>query len=313
MPRPFKLRYVNQLVGSFVLLVVMLLLVVMVLLARRQDWFTPTYRVHTVIPEEQLDGIRKGTEVLLLGRRVGEVDHIEYIDHGRDIVVTLRIRTPFQGQIFDDSLLHLRHRLAGAGEAYLEIMRGPKSRRALADGESIRLVGAAEPAHELRRVAGMMDDIRQSFEDVRNAMVPAFEQFQATTQHIDDSNRQLQAVLRDLEKLTPRMHSLTDQAEGVLDGGQQVVDDLREVTPRLEPLTRQTEEVLQTSQQVADNLRAESEELTGAAGRLQDGLEGAQDVIDGLKRHWLLRRWVDQGEPNRLIPPSDVGRAGSYP
>lgn len=284
MNKPLRLRFVNQIVGVFVLFVAVALLVVIFLIGQRQEWGAPEYELHAVVQESELNDLRKGSEVLLLGQVVGKVEEIVYSESGLSVNVTFSLRESYHDQIYEDSVAFIRRKLAGAGDAYVEIMRGPRRERRLEDGEQITLVPERDPTQDLELVVQSMDSIREAFQDVRNAMVPAFDQMTETVEELSDTNEKLSTILNDVGDVSPRLDEVVDQTQEVLRGGQRVVN----------------------------NLQRESEEFQGTSRQLQDGITGAQDVIDGLKRHWLLRRYVDQGDHSKTIPPAYVGRGGSW-
>ena len=287
MNEPIRLRYVNQLVGAFILLIVALLLVGTVIVVRQQEIFVPEYEIFAFVAETELKGLGKGTEVLVLGRQAGEIDDIRYFDgerDGKNVRVSMKIKETFRDKIFTDSVAHLKRRLAGAGEAYLEITRGPRHQTVLPTRGDLKVVSEPEPASELARVTGMIDDIRGYFEDVRNSMVDAFDRFGTAADTFNASNEQLQGVLTELE----------------------------DFAPRLTPLAEKSETFLESSQEVVDALRAETENLPGTVLKLQDDLDGAQEIIEGIRSHWLLRRYIDRGDADTLISPSQMGR-GALP
>ena len=73
MNKPFKFRYVNEIVGVFVLVVVAALIVGIILAGRAQEWFVPVHHLVLDFPEEGSLGLQKGAEVQILGTPVGVV------------------------------------------------------------------------------------------------------------------------------------------------------------------------------------------------------------------------------------------------
>ncbi len=63
MNAPFKFRYVNEIVGTFVLIIVALLVAGILLAGHAQDWFTPIHRYHVDFPAEGSLGLQKGATV----------------------------------------------------------------------------------------------------------------------------------------------------------------------------------------------------------------------------------------------------------
>lgn len=327
---PYKLRYVNQLVGAFILLTAAALLIVAVVAVRRQAIFVPEYRIYAYLPEAILDGVREGTEVIVLGRVAGNVENLAYVDpreDGSNVQLTLAIKETFQHEIFTDSVANLRRKLAGAGEAYLEISRGPRHREVLSPSGTLQMFAEAEPTSELKRLAGMIDDVRGYFENTQNSMIDAFSKVQELAEDVQHTNRRLQTVVDDVQDFSPRLSPLAEKTDQVLsdfkefspklkslaDQAETVIGDLQAFSPRLDPLADKADEFFKTSNEVAENLRRETEDLRGSGESLHDGIEGAQQVIDGLRHHWLLRRYIDTSGGDVTISPSEIGQGPAWP
>lgn len=327
MNRPYKLRFVNQLVGSFLLLVVVFLLTVVMFAARTQEWFVPRHELIAMLPESELDGLTRGTPIQILGRRAGEIAHIEYADDGQMLRITMSISNHFLDLIYTDSIVHVKRRLAGAGDAYLEITRGPRHDEPVRPPAVLQVATEPAPADELHQMTEMVGQVRDSVAEVRDSMVSAFAQFHDTSAQVSDSNRQLQDILQGWEQFTPRLDPMADefvesnrqfqQTNTVIrdsnDQLQSVLRDVQDMTPRWKVVTGQAEELLSTSQEVADSLRDESRDLPGTVEEFRHTVDGAQEVINGLRQHWLLRRYVDQPEPTQMIPPSKISPGGMWP
>jgi ABC-type transporter Mla subunit MlaD len=67
----FKFRRVNELTGTFVLIVIAVLIAVVVWTGRSQRWFKGSVTLRIALPEAGAAGIRQGSEVYFLGTLVG--------------------------------------------------------------------------------------------------------------------------------------------------------------------------------------------------------------------------------------------------
>lgn len=289
MNKSLKLRYVNQLVGSLVLAVVALLIVGLVLVARRQELFVRTYELRAALAEKDLGGLRQGSQVMLLGRVVGTLRAIEYAPvedpQATGLLLRLSMREDPEWPIYAGSVAQIKRHLAGAGEAFLEIQRPERQQQVLTNGDTIPIQLEPAATDRLDAVVTIMERIGRRFDEVRDSMVPAFEQFQSTTEHLDQTNSELGRVVGDFQQFSPQLAPLTAQARGVLDASQEVVDALRE----------------------------ETDQLPGTVDQFQGNLSTAQDVLDGMRSHWLLRRYIDSPDESETIAPAAVGRGDIWP
>ncbi len=290
MNKPVKLRYVNQLVGSLLLAVIVVLFLVLLLVLRQQGWFVTTFRLYAHLSEGELDGLRRGTEVLLLGRQVGQIDRISYsggVQSGKhdEIVLELLMRSEADWPIYAGSVAHIQRHLAGAGEAFLEIRRAQPSDQLLKDGDTIVIAADPAAADKLDVVVEQMQEIRSDFAKVRDSMVPAFEKMTGTLSNLDETNRRMQVV----------------------------VDDMQKTSPKLSPIADQMQTVLDQSREVTETLRQEVQNVPGTVNELRSNFNTAQEVLDAARSHWLLRRYIDDPSDDRTIEPAEVHRGDIWP
>ena len=53
-------------------------------------------------------------------------------------------------------------------------------------------------------------------------------------------------------------------------------------------------------------LAVEAKDLPGLVLQTQQTLHELERLIEGLERHWLVRKYIEQRQPNTRIPPSEV-------
>lgn len=327
MNKPFKLRYVNQLVGTFLLLVVLLVLVGVFSVARTQSWLTTRHALYAILPESLLDGLQRGTPINVLGRPIGEISGISYAPDGVNLQLTLSINQAWRDQVFVDSEIRIRRRLAGAGEAYLEITRGPEHNIVATPGTFLTITSEPGPTDNMAEITQMFVDARDSIRMAQESISSGFTKLEDTSTKLDESNAQLQDILRDVKEFSPRLTPLADEYEAMAKDIrvtnqevrqsnvqlQSALTDVQQVTPRLEPLAAQAEQLLSTSQDVMSALQAETESLPGTVDKFRSDLDGAQEVIDGMKQNFLIRRYIEKPHPSAMIPPSRVTPGGPWP
>lgn len=126
MKKPFKFRYVNEIVGGFILLVIAALLTGVILAGLAQQWFEPKLELRIRFPPEGSAGIKKGAEVVIMGTLVGTVDRVIVEDDG-SMEGVLSIQQEFARFIRDDSRAVLKKKFGVAGDAFVEITKGDGS------------------------------------------------------------------------------------------------------------------------------------------------------------------------------------------
>jgi phospholipid/cholesterol/gamma-HCH transport system substrate-binding protein len=123
MAEHFKLRRVNEITGTFVLVIVAVLVAAVVWMGHSQRWFRSRVTLQIVLPEAGAAGIRQGSEVYFLGTLVGSVSDVIVDTTGRMAAET-NIRRDFFRFVRADSSAVVKKKFGVAGDAFFEITRG---------------------------------------------------------------------------------------------------------------------------------------------------------------------------------------------
>ena len=119
----FKFRRVNEITGTFVLIIVAVLIAVIVWTGRSQRWFKGNVSLRIILPEPGAAGIRQGSEVYFLGTLVGSVSDVVVDTTGR-MEAEANIRRDFFLFVRADSSAVVKKKFGVAGDSFFEITRG---------------------------------------------------------------------------------------------------------------------------------------------------------------------------------------------
>ena len=119
----FQFRRVNEITGTFVLIIVAVLIAAVLWMGRSQRWFKGNVPLRIVLPEAGAAGIRQGSEVYFLGTLVGSVADVMVDDAGR-MEAQANIRHDFFRFVRADSSAVVKKKFGVAGDAFFEITRG---------------------------------------------------------------------------------------------------------------------------------------------------------------------------------------------
>lgn len=311
MKKPFKFRYVNEIVGGFVLLVLFLLIAGIIITGRAQGWFEPTHELRVEFPEEGSMGLRRGSEVRVLDAPAGMVLSVEPREDGV-MEGVLQVRGRFYRYIRDDSTGVVKRAFGVAGDAFVEITRGR--------GDPLPEVGAYIP---IIKDTELLDLAESLLEEVRATTVPAIEQLQrlleeytGLAEDLRDPEGDVQQLLASLNRIVQGLEAGEGAAGKLLRDPDvaaevevmlaSVQDSLNEVNRILANVAEATEKLPQMTDRVAGEL----EDVPGLVYQTQATLQEAEVLIEGIQRHWLIRRHVDkEGRPDddRLAPSVIVG------
>lgn len=314
MKKPFKFRYVNEIVGAFVLLVLFLLIAGIIITGRAQGWFEPSYEIRAEFPDEGTMELRRGSEVRVMETPAGMVADVGPREDGV-MEAVLRVRGRFFQYIRDDSTGIVKRAFGVAGDAFVEITRGR--------GNPLPEEGAYIP---IVRDTELLDLAESLLEEVRATTVPAIEQLQrlleeytGLAQDVRDPEGDVQQLLASLNRIVQGLEEGEGAAGKLLRDPAMAAevetmvasahDSLREVNNILANVAEATEKMPQMTDRVAGEL----EDVPGLLYQTQATLQEAEILIEGIQRHWLIRRHIDKDArpgDERMAPSVIVGAGG---
>jgi phospholipid/cholesterol/gamma-HCH transport system substrate-binding protein len=314
----FKFRHVNEITGIFVILVLVVLIAAIVWAARSQGWFRGTVTLRIVLPEAGAASIRQGSEVYFLGTLVGTVSDVIV-----DVAGRMEARTSIRGDFFrfvrEDSSAIVKKKFGVAGDAYFEITRGMGQPLPKKDASII-----------CRELPGTMET---AIEDVRSAVLPVLEKLSAgldtwTTlgeklsagadawtklgTNLDESRQHLDQLIERLDRIVAGVEQGKGTA-GKLLTDPALADDLKTILDKGNVSMDQLQTILKDVQvagthlsAVSEALATEAKDLPGLVLQTQQTLHELERLTEGIERHWLIRKYIEQRQPNTRIPPSEV-------
>lgn len=132
---PLRFRYVNEIVGAFILVACLLVLSGIVVAGRARGWFEGEFSVHTVFStDEGSFGLKEGDEVRVRNTVAGRVHRIRPTEAG-GLLTTFRLMSRFQPFVRTDSLARVKRKFGVAGDSFVEIEMGKEP--AIQDGDTI--------------------------------------------------------------------------------------------------------------------------------------------------------------------------------
>jgi len=159
MNEPYRLRYTNQIVGVFLMIVLLLVIALLVVLLHARNLLTEQDNYWIEISQAQVSDLNRGSEVMILGERAGMVEEVHYIEQSDQVRVNLSIDAQWSDQIFEDSFIDLEHKF-GLGTPILVIRRG---------GSGDRPPVPLGPGNQLVNFRGEIDRVEQMSQELESA------------------------------------------------------------------------------------------------------------------------------------------------
>lgn len=229
----FKFRYVNEISGAFVLLALALLIAGIVTAGHAQRWFERKVVLQTAFPLSYGSfGLKKGAEVRMLDTVAGRVREVVPNEAG-EIVVTFEIAGAFRKLVREDSVARAKKTFGVAGDAYVELAVGDRSRPVATPG---RRVPFQKDTDLMESVQATLDGLKESLPKVLgkadeilthvNNIVKSIDEGQGAAGRLINDPEVGAAVKRaalDLQRVTAGM---PDQVAGVMGEAEQVLRDV---------------------------------------------------------------------------------------
>jgi phospholipid/cholesterol/gamma-HCH transport system substrate-binding protein len=259
-------RYVNEIAGALVLLAVGLLVAAMLQAGVLREWANPPARLVVLLPPDGVSGLSAGSEVELLGTRVGEVRRI-VVDPEQRMHAEVALEPHMRAFVRSDSQAVIRRRFGVAGAAFLDISRGTKD--PLDWGYAV-IAAVAERA-PTEGIGQMIDELRTRILPILADMQRAIGSVAAIAERINDPAGDVQSMVSDVRKLTARV----ERGEGTI--GRLLGDDT--MARELEATLRETSDRLREARAIVAELAATTREATLVTRSVRQGAERSlQDV-----------------------------------
>jgi len=302
MAKPFKFRYVNEITGVFVLLVVAAVVVSIFVAGHAQGWFVPVHSVDLVFPPEGSFDLQKGAEVRILGALVGSLQQIQVADDG-SMTGEIEIKGDFIRFVRADSQAIAKKKFGVAGDAYLEITKGR--------GEPL----PADGVLKVEKDTEITEMVEQAVQQVKEVALPAIEQLRKAVEEYTGLAADLRNPEGDLQQLIAHLNGISQGLEdgegtaGKLLRDPSLANEMQEITEKINRSLAEVEKILDDVQETTGVMKGEAQDMSGVVLQTRETMRETEKLVAAIQKHWLLRKYVDQGEPSTLIPASAIGGA----
>jgi len=304
----FKFKRVNELTGTFVLVVVGLLIAVVVWTGRSQRWFKSSVPLRIVLPEAGAAGIRQGSEVYFLGTLVGTISDVVVDGTGR-MEAEANIRRDFFLFVRADSSAVIKKKFGVAGDSFFEITRG--------EGKPLAEKNASIVCNEQFQSA-----LELAIEEVRRETLLVLKKTSAgldtwtllgadlreTRQHLDELTVRLDSLVVGVEQgkgtvgqlLTDT--GLAEEAKQLLERANRTMDQLQGVVTNLNEAARNVQAGSARLPEITGAVADEARDLPGLVLQTQTSMRELERLIEAMQRHWLVRKYVNKTNPPSASP-----------
>ena len=304
MAKKFKFRYVNEIVGGFVLMVVLLLLAGVLVAGHAQHWFETLYEINLQFPPEGSMELQKGGEVMLLGAKVGSVQDIIVDDDG-NITGSIRVRGSFMRFVREDSIALVKKKLVVTGDSFIELTRGFGEKLPKSGGE-IKCIKDTEIIEMLEEA---LEALRAEAEKTVELANAAISEYTKLAEGMNDPEGNLQQLLGNVNGLLVDIRTgegipakvLNDPAMAADVAG--IVSEVEALLKKVNELATEVQHIVAKLPPMVDVVGGEVDNLPVMTGEAQTLMRETTLMLDGLQKHWLIKKYM---EPNDAVRSEEV-------
>lgn len=307
----FQFRRVNEITGTFVLIVVVVLIAVVVWTGRSQRWFKGSVTLRIALPEAGAAGIRQGSEVYFLGTLVGSVSDV-IVDTAGRMEARTTIRRDFFLFVRADSSAVVKKKFGVAGDSFFEITRG--------EGQPLAEKHASIVCNEQFQSA-----LEAAVEEVRSEAMLTLKKVNGgldtwtklgaglgeTRQRLDELTGRLQSLAAGIESGEGTVGklivdpALADEAHQLFARAGEAMTELRGVVTNLNVAVKNVQAGTVRLPEITDAVADEAKELPGLVKQTQMSMRELERLIEAMQRHWLFRKYVNHSNPPPMHPLSE--------
>jgi len=307
----FKFKHVNEITGTFVLVIAALLIAAVVWTGRSQRWLRSNVTLRITLPEEGAAGIRQGSEVYFLGTLVGSVSDVVADEQGR-MEAEAKIRRDFFRFVRADSSAVVKRKFGVAGDSFFEITRGegqplPEKNAAIVCKEQFQ--SALEAAvEEVRREAMIVlkkvNSGLDTWTTLGTNLITTRARLDQLVGRVDDLVTDVQAGKGTVGRLMTDP-VLVDEAQKLLAQASEAMGQLQGMVTNLNAAVKNIQDGTSRLPEITDAVANETKDLPGLVSQTQTAMRELERLIEAMQRHWLLRKYVNQTNPPRRNMPSE--------
>ena len=310
-PRPeprFKFRHVNEITGTFVILIVLALIAAVVWTGHSQRWFKSRVALRIVLPEAGAAGIRQGSEVYFLGTLVGSVSDVSADESGH-MEAQAKIRHDFFRFVRADSSAVIKKKFGVAGDSFFEITRGTNAPLSENNASIVckeQFQSALEAAVEEVRAEAML--VLKKVNNGLDTWTTLGSNLITTRDHLDQLAIRLENMAAGVEagkgtvgKLLTDT-ALADEALKLLARANEAMGELRGVVTNLNVAVKNIQDGTVRLPEITEAVANETKDLPGLVLQTQNSMRELERLIEALQRHWLIRKYVNKTNPPPVRP-----------
>jgi len=302
-----KFKYLDQIVGSFLLLFFLGLVLAVLAIGRGKEWFTPQNQYRLL---SRVSGVAIGTPVLLENKlKIGSVNSIEMTDDDW-VEIGIRVKRIYADRIRQDSKAEIRTTPLSGAKIFITI--GDRRQTPIQNDGYVQatyegglfqnlpvvLADAKETMKQMKSTFKKMNKTMEQLIDPETGVASTLGEYRSLAFDIHHGSNFFGQLLND-DTLFPELLGNVENMTGILDDLQYSAENFKEFTTRLGPLADKLDSSIEQIGDASTNVSGSLGGLKPVIERADDALKEAQRMVDALKGSMLFSG-EESPEPNEV-------------
>jgi len=299
-----RFRRVNEITGTFVLVIVAMLIAGVVWTERSQRWFRSNVRLRISLPETGAAGIQQGSEVYFLGTHVGSVSDVNVVDSAGHMEAEATIRRDYFQFVRADSSAVVKKKFGVAGDSFFEITRGNGNPLPEEDAKIVcneQFQSALESA---------IEEIRRETLLVLKKTTTGLETWTQLGAGLGETRQHLDQLTARIENLAAGVESgkgtvgklltddaLADAAKNLLSRANQAMGEFQGVVTNLNIASKNIQNSTTRMPEITGAVADEMKDVSGLVQQTQTSMRELERLIEAMQQHWIVRKYVNHSTP----------------
>ena len=272
----FKIRFVDQIVGAFVLIAIVGIAVILIFIGINQRWFAKNYYFKSAFPSG--DGLSSGMTIMLQGFAIGKISGIA-LTSANTVDIDFYIQDIYYDRVLPYSVLELVSSLIGGTSLKFHPGKGgtsPLPEHSLipslnsAEGQDFVERGLVEMPSSEDVIGSVIEKVNPILDELRGTLTQIKRLTADVDQAITGKGGPLGGMVNDLAETPDRINTAIDKVNSTVDTINNRVDkigtDFSGVTDRVNTVLAKIDAVSENLTTITDNLTTMSEGLKDPKG-----------------------------------------------
>lgn len=280
----FKIRFVDQIVGAFILIAIVGIAVILIFIGVNQRWFAKNYYFRSAFPSGE--SLSSGMSIMLQGFAIGKISRIS-LTRENTVDVEFYVQDVYYDRIRPYSVIELVSSPIGLGTS-LKLHPGKAGASPLPEHSLVPSLNSMEGQDFVERglvempssedvIGSVLEKVNPILDDLRGTLTQIKRLTMDVDQAITGKGGPLGGMVNSLAQTPDRLNSALDKVNNAVDT---INDRVDRISTGFTGMTDRVNVVLEKIDAVSENLKVITANLTAMSEGLKDSKGLATRLLD---------------------------------